>query len=369
MQPSPAQDPTWLDAQYNNRALVPDCGHHFARWASTSALVREQLLASGQARLDVPFGGPAPSGVAPPTLDVFTPHAGAPLGAAGEPSAGPAGGGSGRGSWGQGRGEGGLGGGGGGIGAPVLLFIHGGYWRALDKADHSFVAAPFVSQGACVVVPNYTLVGAAHPTVRVSDITAQMQQAVLWVWRHAADWGGDPARITVVGHSAGGQLVALLLATDWQALGRAQGLAVPAQALAHGVSISGLFDMEPIRRTPFLADLQLTPEEAWAQSAVHRPAPIPASLLVSPALQALNGPAALADWPRGSLAAVVGGDESSEFHRQNQRIRQAWGHQAVPLCEALSGLNHFSVLDTLAEPGSRLHGLVAGLLQKPPPPA
>lgn len=302
-------DPTWLDAQYNNRALVPDFARHLQHWASESALVRQRGLASGQVVLDVPYGWPPADGLAAPTLDVFRPA---------RPQAG---------------------------GAPVLLFIHGGYWRALDKADHSFVAAPFAAQGACVLVPNYSLVGAAQPMARVSHLTDQMRQAVVWAWQHAAQWGGDPHRITVVGHSAGGQLTGMLLATDWAALGRAQGLALPGQLVRQGVSISGLFDMEPIRRTPFLADLQLSPAEAAAQSPVLLPVPA--------------APCA--------LAAVVGGDESSEFKRQNALIRQAWGAAAVPVCEVLPGVHHFSVLDALAQPTSHLHALVTDWLHRPHP--
>jgi arylformamidase len=221
----------------------------------------------------------------------------------------------------------------------VLVFVHGGYWRALDKGDHSFIAPPFVAQGACVVVPNYTLC----PAVRVSDITRQMVAAVAWVWQHIAEHGGDPDRITVVGHSAGGQLVGMLLATDWLAVGHQLGVVLPAQPLQHGVSISGLFDMEPIRQTPFLADLGLTPEEAASQSPAKLSAP--------------QRPGR-----RGRLTTVVGGDESDEFKRQNQLIQQAWGPNAVPVCEELPGLNHFSVVEELVKPGSRLNTLVAACM-------
>lgn len=301
----------WFDSQYNNRALVPAFAQHMQRWYTDSLAARQQLQ---QSRLDVPYhdtplaqtfvGTPKPA----QTLDIF-------------PASVPAGG--------AGRGR----------GAPVLLFIHGGYWRALDKADHSFIAPPFVAQGACVVVPNYTLC----PAVRVSDITRQMVAAVAWVWQHIAEHGGDPDRITVVGHSAGGHQVGMLLATDWLAVGRQLGVALPAQPLQHGVSISGLFDMEPIRQTPFLADLGLSPEEVASQSP---------ALLTVPSTPG----------PRGRLTTVVGGDESDEFKRQNRLIRQAWGSDAVLVCEELPGLNHFSVVEDLVKSGSRLHGLVSGAL-------
>ena len=303
--------PAWLDSQYNNRALVPAFAQHLQRWATDSLAARQQLP---QSRLDVPYhdtplaqtfvGTPQPA----QTLDIFS-------------GTDPADG--------AGRGR----------GAPVLLFIHGGYWRALDKADHSFIAPPFVAQGACVVVPNYTLC----PAVRVSDITRQMVAAVAWVWQHIAEHGGDPDRITVVGHSAGGQLAGMLLAADWLAVGNQLGVALPVQPLQNGVSISGLFDMEPIRQTPFLADLGLSSEEAASQSPARLPAPQRPD-------------------QRGRLTTVVGGDESDEFKHQNRLIRQAWGSDAVPVCEELPVLNHFSVVEELVKSGSRLHGLVSGAL-------
>ena len=308
--------PAWLDSQYNNRALVPTFGQHLQRWATDSEAARQCLP---HAHLDVPYltterahawvGSAGTSGALGPgpALDVFPPRPGGgghPIG-----------------------------------GAPVLVFIHGGYWRALDKADHSFLAPPYVAQGVCVVVPNYTLC----PVARVSDITRQMVAAVAWVWQHIAAYGGDPDRITVVGHSAGGQQVGMLLATDWLAVGRQLGVDLPAQPLQHGVSISGLFDMEPIRQTPFLSDLGLTPEEAIAQSPACLPAP--------------KRPG-----ERGGLTTVVGGEESDEFKRQNRLIRDVWGEEAVPVCEELPGCHHFSVLEELVRPGAWLQAqVVSGL--------
>lgn len=291
--------PQWLDAQYNNRARVPEALQHLQRWAADSAAARAQLQTTGQAVLDVPYMADPSLPAAAQTLDIFTPpaHAIPPEG-----------------------------------GWPVLVFVHGGYWRALDKADHSFIAPPWVNAvmgpGAVVVIPNYALC----PLVNVSTITAQMQQAVAWVWRHIAAHGGNPQRLTVAGHSAGGQLVGMLLSTDWPALG------LPGQPVQHGISLSGLFDLEPIRQTPFLADLGLTPDEAHAQSPVHRP------------------------HTGGVLTAVVGGDESEEFLRQNTLLRQVWGDAAAPVAEVLPGLNHFSVVEEWVKPASRLAGLVAAKL-------
>ena len=301
---NPVLSPAWLDSQYNNRARVPEAVQHLQRWAADSATARAALQASGQALLDVPYMADPALPPAAQTLDIFTPPPGATP---------PAGG------W------------------PVLLFVHGGYWRALDKADHSFIAPPWVAQGAIVVIPNYGLC----PAVRVSTITDQMRQAVAWTARHIGNLNGQPGnpdRFSVAGHSAGGHIVGMLLSTRWAEWGGSVA-ALPGQPdgspIRHGISISGLFDLEPIRQTPFLADLGLTPEEAQAQSPIHH------------------------RHTGGQLTAVVGGDESEEFLRQNGLLRTAWGEAAAPVAEVLPGLNHFSVVEELTRPSSRLSALVA----------
>ena len=203
-------DPAWLDRQYNNRELVPEHATHFARWAKDSAQARQTL----PGLLDVAYGhGPSE------TLDVFP----APR-KRGQPP------------------------------APVLVFIHGGYWRSLDKSDHSFIAPAFVRHGACVVVPNYALC----PAVTIPQIALQMAQALAWVYRHIGAHGGDPQRITVVGHSAGGHLAAMLLACQWPLVGED----LPEALVQNALAISGVFDLEPLRHTPFLKDsLRLTAQQ------------------------------------------------------------------------------------------------------------
>ena len=279
-------DPAWLDRMYNNRALVPEHAEHFARWATDSAQARQ----GHRYHVDLPFGtGPQD------TLDVF-------------PARRPKG------------------------PAPVMVFVHGGYWRSLDKSDHSFVAPAFTAKGACVVLTNYSLC----PAVTIPDIVLQTAHALAWVYRNIAAYGGDPKRITVVGHSAGGHLAAMMLLCQWKALGAD----LPAQLVRKAMSISGLYDLEPVRRTPFLKDsLRLTPAQ------VRKASP---ALLPRPA--------------KGILHALAGADESAEFIRHNQLIQDAWGKVRVPVSETLPGLNHFSVLEALAQPRHRLHRLAQELV-------
>lgn len=278
------RDPVWLEAQYNNRARVPDHGQVLARWAQASELVRQRSVA----HLDVAYGdGPGE------TLDLF-------------PTDAPA--------------------------APVLIFIHGGYWRSLDKADHSFVAPSFTADGALVVVVNYALC----PAVTVEHIVMQMVRAVVWVWRHAEAYGGDPSRIALAGHSAGAHLAAMLMSCRWKVVAED----LPAQPLSGALAISGLYDLEPLRQTAFVqADLQLTPASVGRLSPAFFPRP-----------------------KSGKLYAAVGADETEEFLRQNRLIRDVWGPTAVPVCETVPGSNHFNVLNSLVDPAGRLHDLALRLL-------
>ena len=269
-------DAAWFEAQYNNRARVSNAPEILARWAQASALARSRMTCA----LDVPYGSEPGE-----LLDVFPARA---------------------------------------SGAPVLVYIHGGYWRALDKSDHSFVAPSFVRAGAMVVLPNYALC----PAVTIESSALQTARALAWAWRHAAQYGGDPSRIHVIGHSAGGHLAAMLLCCHWKTVAPD----LPGRLLAGAMSLSGVFDLEPLRHVPFLqADLALDDASVRRLS----PAGFPR--------------------PRGPLLALVGANESAEFLRQNRLIRDRWGAGAVPVCQALPGHTHFSVLHDLVDPAGGVH--------------
>ena len=278
-------DSAFFDRMYNARELVPDHPDYFRRWAAESVVA----MRGGSRSLDVRYGG-GPN----EHLDVFMTEADR---------------------------------------APVLVFIHGGYWRSLDKKDHGFIAPPFTRQGICTVLPNYALC----PDVTIPEIVMQMVKALAWTRRHIAQYGGDPDRIFVAGHSAGGHLAAMMAACAWDAYEPS----LPRNLVKGAVSISGLHDLDPIMRTSFLQpSVHLTPEQVRKASPARLPAP-----------------------PHGKLYSVCGALESDEFHRQAKLMRDAWGEERVPVCEPIPGRDHFSVLEALTEPGNRLHELTLELVQ------
>lgn len=272
--------PEWFDRMYNNRALVPDFADHLRFWAEQSEAARNTL----GGLTDISYGiGPSE------TLDIFP---------ANTPN------------------------------APVMVFLHGGYWRALDKSDHSFVAPSFNQAGVCVVVPNYALC----PAVGIPDIVMQMVKALSWVWRHIHEWGGDPHRIHVVGHSAGGHLAAMMMACLWPT----HASDLPTDLVKSAVSVSGLYELDSVMRSPLLqADLRLDDAQVLRCSPAWLPRP-----------------------ETGCLWSLVGASESEEFIRHHRLIQQAWGEAYVPVCEAMPGLHHFNVLSALAEAGTDVNRLV-----------
>lgn len=265
-----------VERGYNNRAAVPSHPEWFARWTALSETARETL----HPRLNLRYGPKLKE-----TLDLFVP-------------AGPV------------RG--------------TLLFIHGGYWRSLDKADHAFVAPPFVQAGIAVAVMNYDLC----PTVSIATIVEECRRAVVWLVREGAAHGLDAAPIVVAGHSAGGHLAAMLHATDWGRLGLAR------HPLAAGVSLSGVHDLSPLIQFSFNTDFRLDEAEAVRVSPIHLQPTTAAPFLIA-----------------------VGADETSEFLRQSQLLWDAWPLHRPPGAASYLSIperHHFSVVADYTDPSSAI---------------
>ena len=270
-----------IDRQLNLRARWPEHEEYFERWARDSAAVRAQL----DARLDLAYG--ASEGQ---TLDLF------PAAAGSEP-------------------------------APILAFIHGGYWQSLDKGDFSYLAPAFVEAGIAFASLNYDLA----PKVGVGEIVGQIRSALVWLARHGPAHGVDPARIFVAGHSAGGQLAVMALVTDWPALAGAAG-AVPADLVKGVCTVSGVYELEPLRLSYHQEVLGLDPETVRTMSPLRH-------------LPERAGP----------LLCAVGSEETAEFLIQQDELVAAWRGRglAVRVIE-LPGRHHFSAVDALGDPGHPL---------------
>jgi arylformamidase len=256
-----------LEKEYNNRARVPEHPAIIARWAAESKAYRNinppRVIEYGQGERN--------------TIDLF--------------DAGP---------------------------GPGVMFIHGGYWQALDKSFFSHMAKGLNQLGVTVAVPSYDLC----PNVRIGDIVEQMRVASTIVHR-ATD-----APVIVTGHSAGGHLSACLLATEAH---------VPA-----AYAISGLFDLAPLIPTSLNEKLGLDEAEAASLSPLLWPAP-----------------------EGKTLDAIVGGDESSEYLRQSAAIVAAWGEAGVETrYEEIEAANHFTVIDGLADANAAMCGRVKQMVDR-----
>ncbi len=261
----------FVEHEYNNRALVPEHPAFFARWERDSAYVRATLPCS----LDVPYG-PDPRH----RVDLF--RAERPRG--------------------------------------TLVFIHGGYWRSLDKSMFSWLASPWVAAGMNVALPNYRLC----PAVGIGDIVEDVVAFANWLFESAERSRFAMDRVVVSGHSAGGHLTAALFAAAREAL-----VFNPAR-IAGGVALSGLFDFAPLVHFSGNAEFGLDEASAARLNLYDR----------KPTL-------------RAPLLLAVGGDESSEFRRQSHLLAEAWKPQARPAL-VLPGANHFSIVDAFAERGQPL---------------
>jgi arylformamidase len=158
-----------------------------------------------------------------------------------------------------------------GAAAPVMVFLHGGDWRALSREDAGFAAPAFTAAGAIYVALNFSLV----PAVSLPEMGAQVRRALLWLWQNVARYGGDPGRIHIAGHSSGANLVGQLLMTDWT-----KDTVAPANLIKSAVMISGLGDLEPVRLSFRNQALSLTPDAVEKASLLRQEPPAACPLLV-----------------------------------------------------------------------------------------
>jgi arylformamidase len=209
--------------------------------------------------------------------------------------------------------------------APLVVYIHGGYWQRGDRKDYSFVARELNANGITVAIPSYSLC----PAVSVMEIADDIQLCLAALWKQTGK------RPVVVGHSAGGHLTAEMLARDWSGFA-----GVLPDLVQRGCAISGVFDLAPLIGTSINEAVGLTAGTARAASPLFRPPP-----------------------PKGRrFIAAVGGDESSEFLRQGRDIAENWAKVGVDArCEVIAGTNHFTVVDELIRPGSTLLTAIVAL--------
>lgn len=264
-----------FERRYNNRAAVPEFAQHFDRWTKLSKTARDEL----DSDLDIAYGDHPME-----KIDIF-------------------------------RAE--------GRSRALLMFIHGGYWRSLDKRDQSFIATEFVKHGVTVAMPNYALC----PSVSMEEIVKQMLRATAWLYRTGSRYGAFGNSLYLAGHSAGGHLATMMLAAEWPRYGAD----LPEKVVEGALSISGLYDLTPLLQVPSINnDIRL--DEAMA-------------VRCSPAFMppATDAP----------LTLTVGGKEIEGFMQQHEIVKSRWARviaEDVP-CEKD---NHFSILETFANAQSDL---------------
>ena len=213
-----------------------------------------------------------------------------------------------------------------------MIFIHGGYWRSLDKQDFSFIAPAFTRAGVTVAIPNYALC----PAVTVEHIVKQMLRATAWTHRHQAQYAAANNPVYVVGHSAGGHLTAMMLASAWHVYAKD----LPENVVSAGLSVSGVYDLTAIVRTPSInSDVRLTDADAIKAS--------PITYTPSPAVR---------------LYTAVGELENEGFHIQNRLIGDRW-HAIHEIDVQCAGANHFTVLDQLVDPATKLHQTALAMME------
>ncbi len=272
-------DQAELDRQYNQSAWAPDMDQTIARYATLSAHARDRHPPQRNVRYDPADGA---------LLDIF-------------PAKAP--------------------------GAPVMVFIHGGAWQRLSKEDSAFLADAMVEAGAAYVAVNFGNI----PAVTLDEMVRQNREAIAWVWRNAASFNADPARLFVCGHSSGGHLTGMMATTDWRATN-----GLPHSPLAGAICLSGSYDLEPVVLSYRGDYLKLDAQGVVRNSPIKHVGHIASPLIVGYA----DG-------------------ETDEFRRQGDAFVAAV-RDAGKECEfiTLTGKNHFDMVLTVNEPDSPLGSAV-----------
>lgn len=207
--------------------------------------------------------------------------------------------------------------------APLLIFIHGGYWRAQTKEDAPLMAKVFTDAGVAVATLEYPLL----PEATLAETVREVRSAVAWLYRHGADYGVDPSRIYASGSSAGGHLTGMLMAPGWQA-----SYGLPPDVIKGGLGLSGLYDIQPLCDTHINAWLRLHPEQAKHLSPLYHLPDIATPLVLT-----------------------VGGLETDGFKNQTNVFEAAWRDKGYPVTRVEAAhCNHFNLLCELALPDSPL---------------
>lgn len=275
-----------LNAQFMPRIAVPDHENWINEDLAASSALRREFAAAGRAQLDRRYG-PGPRQL----LDIF-------------PADRP--------------------------GAPILIWMHGGYWRALSKEHYTSIAPTFVAAGAAVVLVGYDLC----PSLTLTDLLAETRAAIRWVSVHAAEMHGDASRLFLAGNSAGAHICAMALQHDWSAD------EVSTDSIRGAALITGIYDLSPVPRLPVQAEVRLTQKEVEALSPLHLPIRSQAPAIVA-----------------------VGADEPDLWIAQSRDYARKLERAAVPhQLMVIPGRHHFSITRDLTDPSTDLARAIVDLL-------
>ncbi|HEX2229870.1 MAG TPA: alpha/beta hydrolase [Candidatus Binatia bacterium] len=216
-------------------------------------------------------------------------------------------------------------------GGPVLVYIHGGYWRSGTKEDNANFIPAFTERGATVVLVEYDLC----PKVTVSDIVRQTRAAIAYTFRNVIRCGGDPSRFYISGHSAGGHLTAMALANDWEKEG------LPKNFIKGAVAMSGVHDLDMVMHISANEEIRMTPEIAKQNSPFLKPPAVNCRLLVA-----------------------VGGEEPEGWKQMSKDYFEFCKHRDIK-AEYLEvpGANHYTMSEHLGNPASPVAQAIFKLME------